>query len=183
MLSSSPGQIRRCRWLACASRVIWRKSAAKIFAFSESEASQLLQDSVDLPLQSDVVEKIDRLTEGWPVGLKLAAISLQQNRNPEAVISQLSEQLDHVFADYLFAELLRHLDPPMQVLLARTAIFERLSAPLVELVQPPDIRWRQAPKSSVTCGAPVISCRHWISMGLGIDTITWFANFCCINWR
>ena len=112
---------------------------SKDLRFTESEASQLLRDSVDLPLQSDVVEKIDQLAEGWPVGLKLAAISLQQKRNPEAVISQLSMQPDRVFADYLFAELLQHLDPPLQVLLARTAIFERLSEPLVELVRPADL--------------------------------------------
>lgn len=104
--------------------------------FSSAEIAQLLEPLVELPEPSRLVDRIGRVTEGWPSGIQLAALSLQQTHSAESLIDWLPEKLDQMYVEYLLDELFREVEPSTQLLLARMAIFERVSAPLIELVRP-----------------------------------------------
>jgi LuxR family maltose regulon positive regulatory protein len=72
-------------------------------------------------------------TEGWPVGLYLAALAI----NAGGSIAQPSPSFggdDRLMADYLRSELLSHLSARTALFLRRTAVLEQLSAPLCDAV-------------------------------------------------
>ena len=69
-------------------------------------------------------------TEGWPVGLHLAAsIARDARAGPWGVSGD-----DRYVAGYLHQEALSKLDPVMQAFLLRTAVLERLNGPLCDAV-------------------------------------------------
>ncbi|MCE3551791.1 hypothetical protein LWC33_10025 [Pseudonocardia sp. RS11V-5] len=59
-------------------------------AFTDAEVATLLEDVHGLTLGSSDVHRLARRTEGWPVGLSLAAISLAgRPRDAAAFIEEL----------------------------------------------------------------------------------------------
>ncbi len=69
-------------------------------------------------------------TEGWPVGLQLAA--LIERESPENGSGVSGD--DRYVADYLYHETLARLPEPMRQFLRRTAVLDQLSAPLCDAV-------------------------------------------------
>ena len=70
-------------------------------------------------------------TEGWPAGLRLAAISLAAHPDPERFVSEFSGS-ERTVAGYLLAEVLERQPPEVRDLLLRTSILERVSGPLAD---------------------------------------------------
>jgi LuxR family maltose regulon positive regulatory protein len=96
------------------------------------EAGRLLAAArVELP--DGEVAELTRRTEGWPVALYLAALSIkaQAPRNGDGV--GLSGR-DRFLADYLQSVLLSRLSPTEVQFLTRTAVLDRLSGPLCDAV-------------------------------------------------
>jgi len=75
---------------------------------------------------------VRRRTEGWPVGLYLAALAVKAGGGQQAGFSLTGD--DRFMADYLRSELLAHLPPELVEFLTRTAVLERLSGPLCDAV-------------------------------------------------
>jgi LuxR family maltose regulon positive regulatory protein len=99
-------------------------------AMSPVEAGLLLRAArVELP-DAEVAE-LTRRTEGWPVALYLAALSVKARPAADGV--GLSGR-DRFLVDYLQSALLSRLSPPEVQFLTRTAVLERLSAPLCDAV-------------------------------------------------
>jgi LuxR family maltose regulon positive regulatory protein len=101
-------------------------------AMSPVEAGSLLRAArVELP--DGEVAELTRRTEGWPVALYLAALSIkaQAPRNGDGV--GLSGR-DRFLADYLQSVLLSRLSPTEVQFLTRTAVLDRLSGPLCDAV-------------------------------------------------
>jgi LuxR family maltose regulon positive regulatory protein len=76
------------------------------------------------------------LTEGWPVGLYLAALARKARRAggpQEATGGELSGD-DRPLADYLWAEVLSHQPQPTMWFLTRTAVLDRMYGPLCDAV-------------------------------------------------
>ena len=72
-------------------------------------------------------------TEGWPAGLRLAAISLSAHPDPERFVSEFSGS-ERTVAGYLLAEVLERQPPEVRDLLLRTSILERISGPLADVL-------------------------------------------------
>ncbi|WP_319804191.1 helix-turn-helix transcriptional regulator [Nocardioides dongkuii] len=74
----------------------------------------------------DVTER----TEGWPVGLHLAALIARDGGDTAWGVTGD----DRYVADYLHREVYRRLDPSIQRFLRRTAVLDRLHGPLCDAV-------------------------------------------------
>ena len=71
--------------------------------------------------------------EGWPAGLYLTALSLRRTADRHAFVTELGASSRHLI-DFLETEVLQAHDPPMQALMLRSSILERLSGPLCDAV-------------------------------------------------
>jgi LuxR family maltose regulon positive regulatory protein len=97
---------------------------------SPAEAGSLLA-AARVKLPDGEVTELTRRTEGWPVALYLAALSIKAE--PAANRVGLNGR-ERFLADYLQSELLAHLPPERVAFLTRTAVLERLSGPLCDAV-------------------------------------------------
>jgi LuxR family transcriptional regulator, maltose regulon positive regulatory protein len=101
-------------------------------AMDHAEASGLLQVA-GLELTDSEVESLRRRTEGWPAGLYLAALSLQDQPDLGAALNRFAGD-DHVIVDYLRDEYLSELAPEAIRLLTRTAILPALHGALCDVL-------------------------------------------------
>jgi LuxR family maltose regulon positive regulatory protein len=101
-------------------------------AMDEDEAATFLRRT-GLPLSPEEVALIFRRTEGWPAGLRLAALSLQAQDDPSAAAARFAGD-DRFVVDYLRDELLAHLDPDDVAFLTRTSLLGPLTGPLCDSV-------------------------------------------------
>lgn len=101
--------------------------------FSPKEVAQYLNESMDLGLSLDDIRILTEKTEGWIVGLQLAAISLQKNPDQQQFIRNFAGD-DRYIADYLLDEALNHQPEHIQTFLLHTSILDLLSAPLCNAV-------------------------------------------------
>ena len=99
-------------------------------AMSPVEAGSLLA-AVRVELADDEVAELTRRTEGWPVALYLAALSIKAQPAANGVGLNGRERF---LADYLQSELLAHLPTERVAFLTRTAVLDRLSGPLCDAV-------------------------------------------------
>jgi LuxR family transcriptional regulator, maltose regulon positive regulatory protein len=79
------------------------------------------------------VTDLVRRTEGWPVGLYLAALAHQAGGQPANAGLAFAGD-DRFLADYLHAELLARLPAEGVTFMTRTAVLERLCGPLCDAV-------------------------------------------------
>jgi LuxR family transcriptional regulator, maltose regulon positive regulatory protein len=99
-------------------------------AMDPAEAGSLLA-AARVELADGEVAELTRRTEGWPVALYLAALSIKAE--PAASGVGLSGR-ERFLVDYLQSELLAQLPPERVAFLTRTAVLERLSGPLCDAV-------------------------------------------------
>jgi LuxR family transcriptional regulator, maltose regulon positive regulatory protein len=105
---------------------------AEELAMDDEEARALLEGAGVGVDDAEVSELVAR-TEGWPVGLYLAALALQPGRPPATAGPGFTGD-DRFMADYLWSELLGQLPPELVAFLTRTAVLERMSGPLCDAV-------------------------------------------------
>jgi LuxR family maltose regulon positive regulatory protein len=99
--------------------------------FSEDEAAGLLNGALGLSLGSDQIARLQSRTEGWAAGLQLAGLSLRGRPGAAAFIEAFAGD-DRQLVDYLGEEVLDAQPPERRAFLRRTAIVERMCAPLCE---------------------------------------------------
>ena len=100
--------------------------------FSVDEARELLATAgVRLPETS--LAMLHERTEGWAAGLRLAAIALTTEPDPQRYVAEFSGSARTV-ADYLFTEVLERQPEAARRLLLRTSVLERISGPLADLL-------------------------------------------------
>jgi LuxR family maltose regulon positive regulatory protein len=103
--------------------------------FNESEARDFLHRTLSADLSSAFVAKLQERTEGWPAGLRLAALSLR-NKNPdetEKFIETFSGGHRYV-SDYVIKEVFEAQSESMQDFLLKTCSLNRLTASLCDAV-------------------------------------------------
>src|SRR5215471_10000514 len=101
-------------------------------ALTMAEAATLLR-AAEVVLGGDEVAELHRRTEGWPVGLYLAALYLREGGSlPGAAASFGGDDL--FVSEYLESEFLERISSAQRVFLTRTAVLERMSGPLCEAV-------------------------------------------------
>jgi LuxR family maltose regulon positive regulatory protein len=101
-------------------------------AMDDQEARALLQGA-GVGLDDAAINDLLRRTEGWPVGLYLAALAHQAGGPRRHAWAGFTGD-DRFMADYLRSELLAHLPPELMAFLTRTAVLERMSGPLCDAV-------------------------------------------------
>ncbi|MFL6188314.1 MAG: LuxR C-terminal-related transcriptional regulator [Actinomycetes bacterium] len=104
-------------------------------AMDASEARALLEGA-EVHLPGEHAVELHRRTEGWPVGLYLAALALQAastaTDTPAAGVAFAGD--DRFVVDYLNAELLARLPARQVSFLTRTAVLDRMCGPLCDAV-------------------------------------------------
>jgi LuxR family transcriptional regulator, maltose regulon positive regulatory protein len=99
-------------------------------ALTREEAALLLRDAEVMLGEEDLTDLHQR-TEGWAVGLYLAALYLREGGSmPDAAASFSGS--DQFVSEYLESELLAKIPPRQRVFLTRAAVLDRMCAPLCE---------------------------------------------------
>jgi LuxR family maltose regulon positive regulatory protein len=101
--------------------------------FTFSEASEFLNRVMGLNLSAQEIEQLETRTEGWVVGLQLAALSMRGQSDTENFIQSFTGSHRFVL-DYLMEQVLRQQPQAIQNFLLRTSILERLCGPLCDAV-------------------------------------------------
>ncbi|MGH9249633.1 MAG: hypothetical protein ACRD0W_08995 [Acidimicrobiales bacterium] len=101
--------------------------------FTPEESAAFLREvwKLDLPVQT--IAALESRTEGWVVGLQLAALSLQGRPDPDAFLESFTGTHRYVL-DYLTEEVLERQPDRVRAFLLQTAILERLCGPLCDAV-------------------------------------------------
>jgi LuxR family transcriptional regulator, maltose regulon positive regulatory protein len=101
-------------------------------SLTRQEASALLRN-VDLALAEGQIAELHRRTEGWPVGLYLAALYLKEG-GPLRRAGVSFGGGDRLVSEYLESEFLARISPWQRAFLTRTAVLERMCGPLCDAV-------------------------------------------------
>ena len=104
--------------------------------FTDDETTSFLNERLRLGLSPDDLASLQARTEGWPVGLRLLAGSLDRltaAAERTAFITALARTDRHIF-DFLADEVLAHQPPDVRRFLLETSILPELTAPLCAAV-------------------------------------------------
>jgi LuxR family transcriptional regulator, maltose regulon positive regulatory protein len=102
-------------------------------AFSEEEAAYLLNERMGLDIGSDDLRLLLERAEGWPAGLYLASLSLQNREDKHAFIEAFQGS-DRYIVDLLAEEVLASIPEEVREFMLRTSILRRLTGPLCDAV-------------------------------------------------
>ena len=101
--------------------------------FTADESAAFLREVWGLELSPQAVAVLEARTEGWAVGLQLAALSLREHPDPATFLDAFSGSHRYVL-DYLTEEVLERLPEHLRSFLLQTSILERLTGPLCDAV-------------------------------------------------
>lgn len=104
---------------------------ARDLAFSATEAARLFAAD-GVPVPPDQAELLVRRTEGWPAGLRLAALFLRRDGHQRSAEEFAGD--DRAVTDYLVEEVLASQPPDLRRFLMRTSVAERVSSGLAEVL-------------------------------------------------
>jgi len=107
-------------------------------ALTREEAAALLR-AVKAALGDEDVAALHERTEGWPVGLYLAALYLREGGSVGTAAASFGGD-DRLVSEYLESELLARISGTHRTFLTRSAVLTRMSGPLCEAV----LDWRDS---------------------------------------
>jgi LuxR family maltose regulon positive regulatory protein len=99
-------------------------------ALTREEAALLLRDA-EVMLGEEDLTHLHQRTEGWAVGLYLAALYLREGGSLPGAAASFGGS-DQFVSEYLESELLARISPRQRVFLTRAAVLERMCGPLCE---------------------------------------------------
>jgi LuxR family maltose regulon positive regulatory protein len=106
---------------------------AAALRFTPEEAAALLREAWGLDLAAEAIAALEARTEGWGVGLQLAALSLRERSDSDAFLAALAGTHRYVL-DYLSEEVLDRQPDRVRGFLLQTSILERLCGSLCDAV-------------------------------------------------
>jgi LuxR family maltose regulon positive regulatory protein len=101
--------------------------------FTDEEAAGLLQDILGARLPAEQIAALNAHTEGWVVGLKMAALSMRGQKDVQSFISGFTGSQRYVM-DYLLEEVLKRQTEEVRDFLLKTSVLERMTAPLCDFL-------------------------------------------------
>ncbi len=101
--------------------------------FVTDEVSAFLREVMELDLEAWAIAALERRTEGWVVGLQLAALSLRGGIDVATFLAAFTGSHRFVL-DYLSEEVLSRQPAAVQAFLLHTSILERLNGVLCDAV-------------------------------------------------
>jgi LuxR family transcriptional regulator, maltose regulon positive regulatory protein len=106
---------------------------AEQLAFSEEEAACLLNEKMGLDIVPDDLSVLLERTEGWPAGIYLASLSLQNKEDKHAFIESFRGS-DRYIVGLLGEEVLAGLTEEVRQFLLMTSVLRAMTAPLCDAV-------------------------------------------------
>jgi ATP/maltotriose-dependent transcriptional regulator MalT/DNA-binding SARP family transcriptional activator len=110
---------------------------AQDFRFTDDEAARFLNVFMRLGLSNEDVQALEARTEGWVVGLKMAALSLKGHQNASEFVRAFSGSHRYVL-DYLMEEVLKSQPAHIRTFLLETSFLEKLSGPSCDALMTAD---------------------------------------------
>jgi LuxR family transcriptional regulator, maltose regulon positive regulatory protein len=101
--------------------------------FTSEESAALMGEVWGLNLSGEAVATLESKTEGWAVGLQLAALSLRGRTDPDEFLNAFAGTHRFIL-DYLSEEVLKRQPDRVRKFLLQSSILERLSGPLCDAV-------------------------------------------------
>ena len=102
--------------------------------FTLEEAETFLARTSGGDLDPETIRVLEERTEGWVVGLRLAALSLRVLPEAEAFAQRFRGTSSALIVEYLLGEVLAQQSSEIQGLLLRTSVLDRFCASLCESV-------------------------------------------------
>lgn len=102
--------------------------------FSAEETALLIAQIVGRPVAEETAAAIADHTEGWPVGVRMAAMSLRASDDDLQFTRRYTEGGQKLVSDYLLGEVLDRMPNERRLLLLRTALVDRFCAPLIDVL-------------------------------------------------
>lgn len=103
--------------------------------FTHSEAEALFNHVMNLDLSTDNITGFQLRTEGWAAGLRLAAISIQDDHDANRLLQSFTGN-HHMVLDYLAEEVLQRQSQAVQNFLLRTSLLDRMCGSLCDEIIP-----------------------------------------------
>ena len=100
-------------------------------SFTEAESATFLNEILQLDLATETLGVLHERTEGWPVGVHLAAMSLSQAADRPGFVARFSGANRHI-VDYLTEVVLETLDEERRQFLLETSVLDALCGPLCD---------------------------------------------------
>jgi LuxR family maltose regulon positive regulatory protein len=97
--------------------------------FTPAEAAAYLAGALPAPPPTETVAALAARTEGWAAGLRLAAVAMQ-GQDPSGEVAAFTGRRQAAVMEYLLAEAFERQSETLRDFLLRTAVAERLCAPL-----------------------------------------------------
>jgi len=101
--------------------------------FTEEEAGRFFNQSMKLVLEDEDVQSLEIRTEGWAVGLQLAALALKNIPESQRFVETFRGSHRYVL-DYLAEEIIRQQRDELRKFLVQTSILERFNAEVCEAI-------------------------------------------------
>ena len=101
--------------------------------FTPDESAAFLREVWGLDFSPETATEVESRTEGWVVGLQLAALALRERPDVDAFLEVFTGAHRFVL-DYLSEEVLARQSDRVRTFLVRTSILDRLSGPLCDAV-------------------------------------------------
>ncbi len=105
----------------------------KDLRFTTEEVKQFIHQAKNVKLSERDIEVLSVKTEGWGVGLQMAALSLQDREDASQFVQSFSGTHRYIL-DYLSEEVLQRQSEEVRDFLLKTSILERMCASLCEAV-------------------------------------------------
>ncbi len=102
--------------------------------FSTEETTIFLQSVMGITLSPEQISALEARTEGWVVGLHMAALSMKNRDDVDAFVTSFTGS-HHFIMDYLVEEVLNQQPVEVQDFLLQTAVLTRLCADLCDAVR------------------------------------------------
>jgi LuxR family maltose regulon positive regulatory protein len=101
--------------------------------FTFDETSAFMNTVMELPLSEENISTLNGRTEGWIVGLQMAALSMQGMTDYSAFIQDFGGSHRYIL-EYLIEEVLNRQPEKLQAFLLQTSVLDQLCAPLCDAV-------------------------------------------------
>ncbi|HLO15260.1 MAG TPA: BTAD domain-containing putative transcriptional regulator, partial [Anaerolineales bacterium] len=109
--------------------------------FTSGEATKFMNEVMRLALSVEDLQTLELRTEGWVVGLQMAALSLKGHANASDFIRDFSGSHRFVL-DYLVEEVLKRQPTYVQTFLLETSVLEKLNGALCDTLMTD--QWKQS---------------------------------------
>ena len=105
----------------------------KDLRFTLEETATFINDLMGLGLTGEDIAALDARTEGWIAGLQMAALSMHGRADTASFVRSFSASHRFIL-DYLVEEVLEGQPAAIQDFLLRTAVLNRMTAPLCQFI-------------------------------------------------